>query len=475
MAEEAVTDALQTPVDHNAQASEDAKKLLAELQGDSEQPKDVYGTAEGEKAETAADKTNETTKDASDDKREDGDRRREHRHERSDRGRGGRGRGRGDRNGHGPRNYRNNIKSDFTQQEISSDPVAIRKQVEFYFSDSNLPKDKFLRESVRESENNSVELAKICDFKRMRHFQPLEAVIEALRESTFVELTDNDTRVRRKELPADWDDPNKITVFEDAAMPRSVYVKGFGEEVPSTQFDIEAFFAEYGPTKAVRLRRTNDKLFKGSVFVEFETEEVQKAFLELDPKPKFKGNDLQIMSKKEYCEKKADDIKEGKIQPNQRYDQGRRNDRSGRDSRRKREAEDNRDWRTRRDEDRKRGFGDEKRRGDRDSRGGRGGRSYETAKDDRGIPTVKSSSGPKDSGRDDALANARAAVAAENKKEQEKQVAADNVESTEQNGAADASTATAGKKRAREDDDGEGERETKKVDVKQEDVPAPAS
>jgi lupus La protein len=113
----------------------------------------------------------------------------------------------------------------------------------------------------------------------MRHFQPLEAVIEALRESTFVELTDNDTRVRRKELPEDWDDPNKITVFEDAAMPRSVYVKGFGEEVPSTQFDIEAFFSTYGPTKAVRLRRTNDKLFKGSVFVEFETEELQKAFL----------------------------------------------------------------------------------------------------------------------------------------------------------------------------------------------------
>ncbi|KAK5441911.1 hypothetical protein LTS15_011176 [Exophiala xenobiotica] len=461
--------------EHNAQATEDAKKLLAELQGDSEQPKDVFGTSEPKEEGTAADKTNETTKDASEDKRGDGDRPRDHRHERSDRGRGGRGRGRGDRNGHGSRNHRNNIKSDFTQQEISSDPVAIRRQVEFYFSDSNLPKDKFLRESVRDSENNSVDLAKIHDFKRMRHFQPLEAVIEALRESTFVELIDNDTRVRRKELPEDWDDPNKITVFEDAAMPRSVYVKGFGEEVPSTQFDIEAFFSTYGPTKAVRLRRTNDKLFKGSVFVEFETEELQKAFLELDPKPKYKGNDLQIMSKKEYCEKKADDIKEGKVQPNQRYDQGRRNDRNGRDTRRKRDAEDNRDWRTRRDEDKKRGFGDDKRRGDRDSRGGRGGRggrSYETAKDDRGIPTVKSSSGPKDSGRDDALASARAAVAAENKKDQ---VAADNVEPTEQNGAADASTATAGKKRAREEDDGEGERETKKVDVKQEDVPAPAA
>ncbi|KAK5245632.1 hypothetical protein LTR40_012123, partial [Exophiala xenobiotica] len=126
------------PADHNAQASEDAKKLLAELQGDSEQPKDVFGTSEVKKEETTADKTNETTNDASEDKREDGDRRRDHRHERLDRGRGGRGRGRGDRNGPGSRNFRNNIKSDFTQQEISSDPVAIRRQVEFYFSDSNL-------------------------------------------------------------------------------------------------------------------------------------------------------------------------------------------------------------------------------------------------------------------------------------------------------------------------------------------------
>ncbi|OAP55341.1 hypothetical protein AYL99_10314 [Fonsecaea erecta] len=85
-----------------------------------------------------------------------------------------------------------------------------------------------------------------------------------------------------------------------------------------------------------------------------------------------------------------------------------------------------------------------------------------------------------DSGRDEALAKAKAAVEAETKKEQE---AADNVESTEQGGDADASSKTAntitesvqadveaiaGKKRAREDDDGgdgEVEREAKKVDT----------
>lgn len=106
----------------------------------------------------------------------------------------------------------------------------------------------------------------------------------------------------------------------------------------------------------------------------------------------------------------------------------------------------------------------------------------------RGIPTVKSSASPKpknDSGRDEALAKAKAAVEAESKKDADKQQAADNVETTEQNGNADVSKktadavaesvqadveATAGKKRAREDDDGEAEagREAKKVDSKSE-------
>jgi lupus La protein len=79
-----------TGIDKNAQAAEDAKKMLAELQGENE---------------------SKTTNDRQD----------------RDSGRsfgGGRGRG-----GHPTRNYRDNIKSDLTTQEESSDPVAIRKQV----------------------------------------------------------------------------------------------------------------------------------------------------------------------------------------------------------------------------------------------------------------------------------------------------------------------------------------------------------
>ena len=255
--------------------------------------------------------------------------------------------------------------------------------------------DKFLLEQVGGSKNNPVPIKTLHSFKRMRHFQPFEAIVTALKESEILEVTNDDTCVRRKiPLPESLDngpDESAVKVFEDWAMPRSVYVKGFGEEVPTTQFDIEAFFAPYGPTNAIRLRRSDTKLFKGSVFVEFADEDLQKAFLALDPKPKFKGQDLQIMSKKQYCDQKVEDIKTGKIKANARYDRDRRgppNDRGrkDRDVKRKRDDEDDRDWRERREDDRRSGFRDDKRRGnrDRDSRGGRGSRNDRHDRRDRG-------------------------------------------------------------------------------------------
>lgn len=180
--------------------------------------------------------------------------------------------------------------------------------------------DKFLLSKVGGSENRPVELSLLHSFKRMRRFQPFSAIVEALRTSELVELTNDDTCVRRKvplpETVTESADSTIVRTFEDKAMNRSIYAKGFGEEEPSTQFDIEAFFAPYGPTNAVRLRRTNEKIFKGSVFVEFDSEETQQKFLALDPKPKWKGTaDLLIKSKKDYCEEKVKEIEAGRLKP----------------------------------------------------------------------------------------------------------------------------------------------------------------
>ena len=214
----------------------------------------------------------------------------------------------------------------------------------------------------------------------MRRFQPLSAVIQALKESDFLEVTEND-EVKRK-VPLDsslGNQDDNLKIIEDQAMPRTIYAKGFGTESADTQFAIEAFFAPYGPTRAIRLRRHADRTFKGSVFVEFETEDAAKQFLELEPKPKFQQTALDIKSKKAYCEQKVADIKSGKIKPkdaknyrdfsqrNGRSRGDRYQNRNGRDNKRNdnrrsdqkrdtrghdyRKGEDDRDWRTRRDED----------------------------------------------------------------------------------------------------------------------------
>ncbi|KAN0086588.1 hypothetical protein V8E54_000276 [Elaphomyces granulatus] len=287
---------------------------------------------------------------------------------------------RGSRHSREHKNNRDNIKSDANSQEESSDPDAIRKQVEFYFSDSNLPMDKFLLSKVGGSANRSVEISMLHSFQRMRRFKPFSAIVDALKTSETLELTDNDTMVRRKvplpESVNDNPDPTVIKAFEDKAMNSSIYAKGFGSEKPSTQFDIEAFFAPYGPTNAIRLRRTYDKTFKGSVFVEFDSEETQKKFLALDPKPKWKGEELLIKSKKEYCDEKIREIEAGNIKPNR--------GRGGFRGRGRVDSNGDRDWRERRAEDQKKGFG----KGRHSGRGHRG-----VQKDARGVPVVQSTVG----------------------------------------------------------------------------------
>jgi len=90
--------------------------------------------------------------------------------------------------------------------------------------------------------------------------------------------------------------------------------KGFGAETPTTQVDLENFFAPYGPIAGVRLRRTTMGVFKGSIFVEFKGEDLMKRFMDLEEKPKWNDTDLlEWLTKKAYCDGKIQDIKDGKI------------------------------------------------------------------------------------------------------------------------------------------------------------------
>lgn len=212
----------------------------------------------------------------------------------------------------------------------------------------------------------------IHSFKRMRTFQPYSAVIAALKDSKFLDLSgeEGEEELKRK-TPYQPLNTSKSKV--EAA---TVYVKGFGDETPNTQFDLESFFAQFGEVKGIKLRRTNEGLFKGSVFVTFADEEEANKFLKAEPAPKWNDHDLKIMSKRAYCDEKNELIKQGKIEPNhtqpKKFYEGRESGkargrgRGGNDS----GSRDNDNWKQRRDNDQKNGFKD--RRGGRGGRGGRG-------------------------------------------------------------------------------------------------------
>ncbi|CAG8971249.1 hypothetical protein HYALB_00001415 [Hymenoscyphus albidus] len=362
----------------------------------------------------------------------------------------------------------NHSKYDPSVLSQDDDPKKICAQVEFYFSDSNLPQDKNLWTLTDGTSNKPVPIKEIHKFGRMRRFQPYEAVVTALRGSKYLDVVgiEGEEGIQRK---APYD---PSTRFSSGVEARSVYAKGFGDEEPSSQFDIEAFFAPYGPTRAVRLRRSaEDKLFKGSVFVEFQDEETAQKFMELDPKPLWKGKEeLKYMTKAAYCEMKIEDIRDGKVEPavqrsfrgrgrgNRGGDRGgrgrggfkdRRDDKNG-DNDRAGDRDPN-DWKKRREEDRASGFKNDRRGGRGRGRGGRG-RGGRDHKNDRN----RERDGDKDNNE----------TKAEAKSEGNNDAAPVKTEQSSPNG----------KKRSRDEEGAPSEAPApKKIDIKPEVTPAAAS
>ncbi|KAI1802681.1 hypothetical protein F4811DRAFT_388533 [Daldinia bambusicola] len=336
----------------------------------------------------------------------------------------------------------------------SDNPQEIRKQVEFYFSDSNLPGDKFLWGQTDGSNNKPVPLSVICNFSRMRRFKPYSAVVEALKGSKHlvVEGPEGEETIRRKQAYKQADD-RQYQIDE-----RSAYIKGFGEEQSSTQFDIEAFLAQYGEFNSVRLRRADDetKTFKGSVFVEWANKETLDRFMALEPKPLWKEHTLDIKTKLEYKALKAQEIRDGKIPMKGsnhfgRSQRGHRGGGRGRGSRGNHRSSDSNDWKKRRDEDQRNGFQD--RRDRRDHRGrGRGRGNNRGRGRDRGDDNGRAKEQERPASRDDGRPKINTS------KESEKMMKEDNAKRN--------SEAQANGKRAR-DEDHTDTPPAKKVDTKE--------
>ncbi len=97
-------------------------------------------------------------------------------------------------------------------------PILLLFIVEFYFSDSNLPYDKFLFTQTLKNPEGYVPLATVSSFKRMRDYQTAYGVpfiAQAVKEkSQEVAVDDKGEMIRR----------NKKLQKDTTAWERSVYV-----------------------------------------------------------------------------------------------------------------------------------------------------------------------------------------------------------------------------------------------------------
>uniref|UniRef100_A0A1B6G0Z5 HTH La-type RNA-binding domain-containing protein n=1 Tax=Cuerna arida TaxID=1464854 RepID=A0A1B6G0Z5_9HEMI len=208
------------------------------------------------------------------------------------------------------------------EEKIELDPEQrakkIKRQIEYYFGDYNLPTDKFLREQVK-LKDGWVPLETLLKFKRLASLtQDPQVIVEALTGSEIIQINEEKTELRRN---PDKPLPEESEARRKEILKRSVYVKGFPQEGFTIDNALD-FFEEYGPTDDVVMRFYQDKAtktwhFKGSVFIKYPTKDAAAAFLALE-EVKYKDTPLVRLWQEDYIEQKRKERLDQKLQNRKR-------------------------------------------------------------------------------------------------------------------------------------------------------------
>uniref|UniRef100_A0A7N0ZWX1 Uncharacterized protein n=1 Tax=Kalanchoe fedtschenkoi TaxID=63787 RepID=A0A7N0ZWX1_KALFE len=190
----------------------------------------------------------------------------------------------------------------------------ILRQVEFYFSDSNLPRDAFLSNLVQRNKDGLVNLDVVCSFARMRIYlglgkkakdvpdRILNGVAEILRKSGVLKVSEDGRKIGRLHKLAN---PEKVLSEVDG---RTVAASPLPYDVKIE--DVHAFFGKCGKVNSVRLPNhvSDNKCFCGTALIEFSTEEEAEDILKL--KLVYDGMELELKPKKGFDAERKRSIKE---------------------------------------------------------------------------------------------------------------------------------------------------------------------
>lgn len=219
-----------------------------------------------------------------------------------------------------------------TQPEGPSDlEKKIIRQIEYYFGDINLGKDKFLQEQIK-LDDGWIPMETMLKFNRLANLsKDTDVIARALLKSStkLMEVSEDNKKIRRS---PDKPLPEMNEARRKELMSRTAYVKGFPLE-GTTMSQLLDFFPQFGEIENVIMRSYIDKAtktwkFKGSVFVIFSTVDGVKKFLEGEA---VKYNDKELIKKwqTDYFEEKRKERLEAKAKKQKPKNDNEQNDNDG--------------------------------------------------------------------------------------------------------------------------------------------------
>lgn len=206
--------------------------------------------------------------------------------------------------------------------------AQIVRQIEYYFGDINLPRDKFLKEQI-ELDDGWVPLSVLLTFNRLAALTTDEEVIADTllnSETNLIRVSDDRKKIRRNpDLPI----PELNDERKKELMTRTAYAKGF--PLDHKLESILKYFedSEYAH-ESVHMRHHFDKAtkeyhFKGSIFVIFKDIDTCKKFIEAE---EIKYNDKPLIRKwqADYLEEKKKEREERNSKRKNKKDKQTEND-----------------------------------------------------------------------------------------------------------------------------------------------------
>ncbi|XP_067673448.1 la-related protein 7-like isoform X1 [Haliotis asinina] len=156
----------------------------------------------------------------------------------------------------------------------------IQSQMEFYFSDSNLQKDRFLKKEIGKTEDGYIDITIFLKFNKIRQLtDDIKTIARSLKKSKLLEVNNSETKVKRIQPIQSVPDVDDRTVYVEN-LPRTIDHEW-----------VRSLFSQCGNVQYVSLPRfksTGD--LKGFGFVEFASkQEATKACEMLHNPPPMSG------------------------------------------------------------------------------------------------------------------------------------------------------------------------------------------